>query len=102
MRHETKINVQFQHTQMCLVQRAWKDKSAKFEPFLMILADSTAVAKHAITPIPSKSSTQKTACLELKSGPQPLQGIGKHVVKSDLAQPVPCAYQAHKGAYQSM
>ena len=88
---------------MRLVQRAWKDKSAKFKPFLMILADSTAVAKFARTLIPSKSSTQKTACLDLKSGPQPLQGIiGKHVVKSDLAQPVPCAYQAHKGAYQSM
>jgi hypothetical protein len=87
---------------MRLVHRACKYKSAKFEPFLMILADSTAVAKFARTLIPSKSSTQKTACLDLKSGPQPLQGIGKHVVKSDLAQPVPCAYQAHKGAYQSM
>ncbi len=38
------------------------------------------------TPIRPKSSTRKTACLDPTSGP--LQGTGKHVVRSDLAQPV--------------
>ena len=36
-----------------------------------------------------KVRTRQTDCLDLTSGPQPLQGTGKHVVKSDLAQPVP-------------
>ena len=73
---------------MHLVQRAQKDTWAKFEPALTLLADSTAVARQVQTPIRSKSSTRETAGLDLTSGPQPLQGTGKHVVKSDLAQPV--------------
>ncbi len=48
----------------------------------MLLTDSTAVARQVLTPIRPKSSTRKTACLDLTSGPRPLQGTGKHVVKS--------------------
>jgi hypothetical protein len=54
----------------------------------MLLTDSTAVARQVLTPIRPKSSTRKTACLDLTGGTQPLQGTGKHVVKSDQAQPV--------------
>jgi hypothetical protein len=59
-----------------------------FEPAWMLLTDSTAVARQVRTPIRPKPSTRKTACLDLTSGPRPLQGTGKHVVKSDPAQPV--------------
>jgi hypothetical protein len=55
----------------------------------MLLTDSTAVARQVPTPIRPKSSTRKTVYLDLTSGPQPLKATGKHVVKSDLAQPVP-------------
>ncbi len=71
------------------VQYAWEDQWAMFEPVRMLLASSTAGARQPKTPIRSKSSPRKTACLDLTSGSQPLQGTGKHVVKSDLAQPVP-------------
>jgi hypothetical protein len=71
---------------MLLGQRAWKNKWAKFEPVRMVLTASTAVARQLIR---SKSSIRKTACLDLTSGPQPPQGTGKHMVRSDLAQPVP-------------
>jgi hypothetical protein len=54
----------------------------------MLLTDSTAVARQVLTPIRPKSSTRKTAGLDLTSGPLPLQGTVKHVVKSDLAQAV--------------
>ena len=74
---------------MCLVQCESKDKWAKYESVLMPLADSTAVARQVNTLIRSKSSTLKTACLDLTSDPQPPQGTGKHVVKSDLALPAP-------------
>ena len=81
--------VWFLHTQMCLVQHVSKDKWAKYEPVLITLADSTAVARQVKTPIFWKLSTLKTACLALTSGPQPPQGTGKHVAKPDLAQPAP-------------
>ncbi len=71
--------------QMSLVHSAWKGGWAKFEPVLMILADSTAVARQANKPICSKSSTLETAGLALTSGPQPLKETGNHVVKSFLA-----------------
>ena len=74
---------------MLLAQRESKDKWAKYEPVLMPLADSTAVARQVKTLIHSKFSALKTACLDLTSGPQPPQGTGKHVVKSDLALPAP-------------
>jgi hypothetical protein len=73
---------------MHLVQRCWMDQQSKFEPARMLLTDSTAVARQVLTPIRPKSSTRKTACLDLTSGPHPLQGTGKYVVKSDPAQPV--------------
>ena len=74
---------------MLLGQRAWKDQWAKFEPVWMVLIASTAVATQDKTLIRSKSSTRKTACLDLTSGPQPPQRTGKNVVRSVLAQPVP-------------
>ena len=74
---------------MLLAQRESKDRWAKYGPALMPLADSTAVTKQVNTSIGSKLSTLKTACLDLTSGPQPPQGTGKHVVKSDLALPAP-------------
>ena len=74
---------------MRLVQHVSKDKWAKYEPVLMALADSTAVARQVKTPIFSKLSTLKTACLALTSGPQPPHGTGKHVAKPDLALPAP-------------
>jgi hypothetical protein len=68
--------------------RASKDKWAKYEPVLMPPVDYTAVARQVKSLIRSKSSTLKTAWLNLTSGPQPLQGTAQHVYKSDLAQPV--------------
>ena len=70
---------------MRLAQHVSKDKWAKYEPVLMPLADSTAVARQVNTLIRSNSSALKTAGLELTSGPQPPQGTGKHVAKPDLA-----------------
>ena len=84
-----KQNIRFQHTQVRLVQCAWKGDWAKFGHVWMILAGSSAVARQAKTPIFSKSGARKSACLDLTSGPHHLQRTGKHVVKSDLAQPVP-------------
>jgi hypothetical protein len=63
------------HCSWMIVQCAWKDESAKFELVRILLADSTAVARQLIH---SKLSSRKTACLDLTSGPQPLQGTGKH------------------------
>jgi len=74
---------------MRLVQCESKDQWAKYEPVLMPLADSTAAARQVKTLIQSKLSALKTAGLDLTSGPQPPQGTGKHVVKSDLALPAP-------------
>jgi hypothetical protein len=54
----------------------------------MLLTDSTAVARQVTTLIRPKSSTRKTAGLDLASGPQHLQGTVEHVVKSNLAQAV--------------
>ncbi len=51
---------------MRLVQHVSKDKWAKYEPVLMALADSTAVARQVKTPIFSKLSTLETACLALR------------------------------------
>ena len=72
---------------MRLAHNAAEDPWAEFEPVRMLLDPSTIVARQPKTPIRSKSSTRKTACLDLTSGPRPLQGTGKHVAKSDLAQP---------------
>ena len=81
--------IRFQHPLVRLVQRSWEGDWATSWPVWRILADSTAVARQVPTPIFAKSGTRKTACLDLPSGPQHLQGTGKHVVEPDLAQPVP-------------
>ena len=83
------LSLRFRHTRVRLAQCAWEGHWTGFEPAPMILADSTAVARQVPTPIFAKSGTRKTACLDLPSGPQHLQGTGKHVVEPDLAQPVP-------------
>ncbi len=73
-RHPKQI-VWFQYTQIRHVQRASKDKWAKYEPVWMPLADYTAVARQVKTLIHSKFSIQKTACLNLTSGPSPPMGL---------------------------
>ena len=75
--------------QVRCVQQEPMDTWADYEPVPTPLADSTAVARLVKPPIRSKMSTLKTACLDLTTGPQPPQGTGKHVVKSDLALPAP-------------
>ncbi len=103
--HQTsKKIVWFQHTQVLHVQRAFKDKWAKYEPepVQMPLADYTAAARLVKTLICSKLSTIKPACLNLTSGPRPPQGTGIHVVKSVLAQPVPYTLGTSKFTYVHM
>ena len=73
-RHPKKI-VWFQLALASHVQRASKDEWAKYEPFQMRLAGCTAVAIRVKTPICSKLSTLKTACLNLPSRPQPPRGL---------------------------
>ncbi len=60
--------VSIQNVQMCRVQCKSKDKWAKYEPVLMSLADSTAVARQVKTLTCSKLSALKTACLALTKG----------------------------------
>ncbi len=81
---------------MHLLQRCQKDQP-KCEPARMLLTDSTAVARQVSTPIRPKSSTRKTACLDLTSGPQPLQGTGKHmpvVSHGEVRSGTACCIQA--------
>ncbi len=59
------------------------------------LADAKAVARQVQTPISPKSGTRKIAGLTLTSGPQPLQGTGKHVVESYSARAVPHTLARH-------
>jgi hypothetical protein len=56
------------------VQRASKDKWAKYEPVQMPLTGCTAVERRIKTLICSKLITLNTACLNLTSGPQPPPG----------------------------
>jgi hypothetical protein len=93
---------QFQYTQQRLAQRAWEDQWAKFEHVRMLLANSTVVARQVKIPNRSKPSTRKTACLDLTRGHQPLHGTGKHVVKSDMAQPVQYTLGTSKFSYVHM
>ncbi len=69
-------------------QRSQKGDWATSRPVWRILADSTAVARQVPTPNFAKSGPRKSACLDLPSGPQHLQGTCKHVVEPDSAQPV--------------
>jgi hypothetical protein len=85
---QTKKYIRFQHTRVRLGHRSWEGDRATSRPVWRILADSTAVARQVPTLIFAKSGPRKTACLDLPSGPQHIQGSGKHVVEPDLAQPV--------------
>ena len=77
------------HTRIHPVQCLWEGDWTTFWLVWMILAHSVAVARQVQTPIFSKIGKPKTARLVLPSGPLHPQGTGKHVVQSDLAQPVP-------------
>ncbi len=90
-----KTLILFHFYSMNLVQCAWEGDWVKFGFVRMILVDPTAVARQLGTPISSKSCTWKTACLDLTNGPQHLSGRGKHVVRSDLAKPVPYTFHTY-------
>ena len=77
------------------VQCSWEGHWVKFGFVRMVLADPTAVARQLGTQIFSKSCTWKTVCLDLTNGPQHLRGRGKHVVRSDLAKPVPYTFHTY-------
>ena len=90
-----KILILLHFYSMKLVQCAWEGDWVKFGFVRMVLADPTAVARQLGTPIFSKSCTWKTVCLDLTNGPQHLRGRGKHVVRSDLAKPVPYTFHTY-------
>ncbi len=88
-----KINVRFQQTPMDLYNAVRRTSSPSLSllgcswPILRLWQDRS---QHRFAKNRLLIEYPKTACLDLTSGPRPFQGTGKHVMKSDLAQPVVC------------